>query len=367
MREEYELEVLERYDLEVKSTRRIRGAFFCDTNEGTMLLKETKISGRRAPFLYLVLSAIEERGNVKVDTPVFTRDGELLVTSGDGSVYMLKKWYQGRETDIRQESEIARAAVEMAKLHSELRQGVTGTGRNGTVRTGQVCDVQVRDGQERNRQEGNTQGDQVEIPVVPAGRDPVEEIRRHNRELKKVRAFVRGRVAKNEFEYLFLDSFEKMYCLAEAVLLRMENSSASELFEESVRCGYLVHGDYNYHNLLMLRDGMAVTNFEHMRVDIQVRDLYYFMRKVMEKNHWKLKIGQRILESYESVRRLSDEEREYVGLCLAYPEKYWKTASTYYHSNKAWLPEKYVEKLEIAVRQNEEKSDFLKKIFHVTL
>ena len=44
---EYELEVLEQYDMEVKSTRRIRGAFFCDTNEGTMLLKETKISARR--------------------------------------------------------------------------------------------------------------------------------------------------------------------------------------------------------------------------------------------------------------------------------------------------------------------------------
>ena len=29
MREEYELEVLEKYDIEVKSTRRIRGAFFC--------------------------------------------------------------------------------------------------------------------------------------------------------------------------------------------------------------------------------------------------------------------------------------------------------------------------------------------------
>ena len=27
---EYELEVLEQYDMEVKSTRRIRGAFFCD-------------------------------------------------------------------------------------------------------------------------------------------------------------------------------------------------------------------------------------------------------------------------------------------------------------------------------------------------
>src|SRR5699024_8817354 len=87
MREEYELEVLEQYHIEVKGTRRIRGAFFCDTNEGTMLLKETRISGRRAPLLYEVLSRIEKRGNIKVDTPVFTKDGKLLVTSGEGTVY----------------------------------------------------------------------------------------------------------------------------------------------------------------------------------------------------------------------------------------------------------------------------------------
>ena len=84
---------------------------------------------------------------------------------------MLKKWYQGRETDIRQESEIARAAVEMAKLHSELRQGVTGTGRNGTVRTGRSvmfrC-VTVRNGTGRKethrRSGGNTCGSGRERP-----------------------------------------------------------------------------------------------------------------------------------------------------------------------------------------------------------
>ena len=48
-------------------------------------------------------------------------------------------------------------------------------------------------------------------------KDPMDEISRHNRELKKVRSFIRGRVSKNEFEYLFLDSFEKMYRLAESV------------------------------------------------------------------------------------------------------------------------------------------------------
>ena len=75
MREEYELEVLEKYDLEVRSTRKIRGAFFCDTNEGTMLFGETKMSERHALFLYQVLSRLETSGNIKVDTPVCTKEG----------------------------------------------------------------------------------------------------------------------------------------------------------------------------------------------------------------------------------------------------------------------------------------------------
>ena len=290
MREEYELEVLGRYDIEVKGTRRIRGAFFCDTNEGTMLLKETKVSAQRAPLLYTVLRYIEDLGIVKVDTPVFTSDGELLVTSREGRVYMLKKWYQGHECDIRQEGELVQAAQKLAVLHR-----LTGDRRqwdaNGTL-TGEYTGV---------------------------ARDPAEEIRRHNRELKKVRAFIRQRTVKNEFEMLFLSSFESMYEMAEKVLDRMESAGLGELKKSAADTGSLIHGDYNYHNLLMTEDDMAVTGFERMHAGIQVQDLYYFTRKVMEKHHWKQKTGRKILDAYESERRLTPCEREYTGLCLAYP------------------------------------------------
>lgn len=336
MREEYELEVLEQYHIEVKGTRRIRGAFFCDTNEGTMILKETRVSERRAPLLYKVLSYIEERGNIKVDTPVFTKDGELLVMSREGTVYMLKKWYQGRECDIRQENEVVRAAEQLARLHREL-------------------DIAA------------DKGEGIRSSLFPVGRSPVEEILRHNRELKKVRSFIRGRVAKNEFEYLFLESFDKMYSMAEKVLRKMEDSGCAGLYADSIKQGRMVHGEYNYHNLLMLKSGMAVTNFEHMLTDIQVHDLYYFIRKAMEKHYWKQTTGQKMMEAYESVRPLSAAEREYLGLFLAYPEKFWKTAGNYYHSNKAWLPEKYVEKLQTAVRQSEGKYDFLNEVLSLKI
>lgn len=332
---EYELEVLERYEIGVKGTRRIRGAFFCDTEEGAMLLKETNISEKRALSMYFAESRLESAG-MSVDTPVFTKDGEILAVSRDGTKYMMKKWYAGRECDMKREAELARAAANLAILHSKLNQQETGS------LTGEDTGLTVR-------------------------RSPLEEIRRHNRELKKVRTFIRRRVAKNEFEYLFLNSFDKMYSMAETVEGRLEESGCMKLYERSVEEGRLTHGDYNYHNLLILPGGIGITGFEHMSINIQVHDLYYFIRKAMEKFHWKENTGKIILEAYERERRLGNAERMYIGLCLAYPEKFWKTASSYYHSNKAWLPEKSVEKLETVVQQWDEKYRFLKNIFALDL
>ena len=242
---------------------------------------------------------------------------------------MLKKWYQGRECDVRQEQDVVRAAAKLAVLHKDMEKLAV------KIRPG--ADVQ--------------------------GKNPVEEVRRYNRELKKIRSFIRSRPVKNDFEILFLENFEKMYRTADDILARMETSGCRKLFEESVSKGSVVHGDYNYHNVMILPENEVITNFERMRIGIQVDDLYYLLRKVMEKYHWKQKTGQNILEAYESVRQLKPDEREYLCLRLAYPEKFWKTASAYSRSNKAWLPEKSVEKLQTAVEQTKEKEVFLREVF----
>ena len=108
-----------------------------------------------------------------------------------------------------------------------------------------------------------------------------------------MRSFIRSRVSKNEFEYLFLDSFEKMYQLAENVLQRMQDSGCSALYHDSIAREILAHGDYNYHNLLVTGEDMAVTNFDHMHSGIQVHDLYYFIRKIMKSIHGNKKLDRK--------------------------------------------------------------------------
>lgn len=178
---EYELEVLEQYHIEPESTRKMRGAFFIDTKEGTMLLRETTISDRRALLLYTLLCRLEASGFQNVDTPVLTAEGHLIARSRDGSRYMLKKWYDGRECEVRRENDILAAAGNLARLHRNLYWQ-------------EICSLEEK---------------QTIRP--PVGRHLKEEFLCHNRELKKVRAFIRKRVNKGKFEYLFLESFEQMY------------------------------------------------------------------------------------------------------------------------------------------------------------
>jgi len=83
----------------------------------------------------------------------------------------------------------------------------------------------------------------------------------------------------------------------------------------------------------------------------------------MEKYGWKERLGDNMLNAYSAVRPLSENELEYIKLRLVYPEKFWKVANAYYHSNKAWMSVKNMEKLNLAIRQTMEKERFLKNVF----
>jgi spore coat protein I len=334
---EYELEVLEQYDIEVKGARKIRGAYFCDTKEGTMLLKEADVSDRRAPLLYIVLMHLQQQGYRNIDTLIRNKSEEFISISRDGSKYMLKKWFTGKECDVKKESEVLEAVRNLAVLHQEMRWNPSGQQREMLAKYPET------------------------EPMI--GRNLQEEFARHNRELKKIRSFVRDKVSKGAFESLFLQHFDDMYALAECVLDRLSESSYPSLYEDSVREKMLVHGDYNYHNILFTTEGIATTNFEHFKVDVQVQDLYYFLRKVMEKYQWDETLGREMMDAYQSVRPLDAREMECIALCLSYPEKFWKIVSTYYHSNKAWIPEKNVEKLRTSILQVQEKQRFIENLF----
>lgn len=323
---DYSLNVLEQYEIEVSGTRKVRGAILCDTNAGVLLLREAAVSDKKVPVLEALTTHLTHHEYPRVDSIFLNKEGEFITKAEDGTRYVLKRWFSGRECDVKKEQEVLESVKNLARLHKIMK----------------MPGEEVREF---------------------AGNDLREEFLRHNRELRKVRAFIRGRTAKGDFENAVLKHFDAMYEWAGTAGERLAESGYERLLQKSREEGAVTHGDYNYHNVLITPKGMATTNFEHFTNDIQIEDFYYFMRKVMEKYEWNVELARAMLRTYQDIRPLSEEEQEYMAIRLSYPEKFWKLVNSYYHSNKAWIPGKNVEKLQTAIDQTEKKKRLLKSIF----
>lgn len=328
--QDYELDsLLEQYNVAVNSTRKTRGAILCDTDKGLLLLREVGIAQSRVPALVELYEYFAEQGYTDMDWPIRNKEEEYVTRLPDGTGYMLKHWVAGRECDIRRPAEILSAAGNLAKLHLLMQKELENQ--------------------------------------VPCASHLKDEYVRHNRELKKVRRYVRGVSPKGEFESMFLKYFDQMFEWADAAVASLENSDYDQLYANSIQSSHMAHGEYNYHNILvpqtMADHRMVTTNFERFKKDIQIEDLYYFLRKVMEKQGFKERLGDNMLNAYSAIKPISQSEMAYLKIRMIYPEKFWKIANSYYRSNKAWISVKNIEKMHTAVRQTREKELFLDKIF----
>lgn len=321
--------ILEQYPFEVKQTSKGRGALICDTSEGLKILKEYRGSEGRADFLYRLLQFLAGHGQERVDCIVQTKEEKTLARDIDGAAYIVRDWFDGRECDTKSREDILRAIRHLAGIHSLLREFP----------------------------------DEIPDYLQIQADSLLLENERHARELKKVRNYISTRKKKNDFEMEFLRSFDLFYreALDVAALQRkiMEGSRNQEAQEDIYG---ICHGDYNQHNVLFLRQGVAVLNFEKASYDVQVADLGNFMRKILEKHNWNMGLGMDLLKAYNNVRKLSHAEMAQLYIRLAYPEKFWKIANHYFNSSKAWVCGRNLEKLEKLILQNEARESFLQLI-----
>ena len=109
---------------------------------------------------------------------------------------------------------------------------------------------------------------------------------------------------------------------------------------------YLCHGELNQHHILMGPGYTAVIEFNKMHLGVQVADLYHFIRKAMEKHGWNMKLGMRLLNSYDRVLTMGEKEREYLYYLFLSPDQSWKPLNFSSNATTAWIPSSTVDTLQ---------------------
>jgi len=351
-------ELLRQYNIKIYNTYRIRGAFILETDKGLKLFKNLESSKNRVEFENSILEHLYNNNYPNVDLYVKNIADELITEDSQGNKYVLKNWYPGEECNLRDEGDILSAVSNLAQLHQILRN--------------------VPISQEQLELNGN--GNLIEV------------FDKRNRELKRVRSYIREKRKKNEFELCYLNCYDAFYEQA-LEASRLLGASQYEELENLAKTNLSVcHGNYTYHNIIKVSQAqgshnnqknhyaadslqaanlrfpmntMATTNFEKAYVGVQIMDLYHFIRKVMEKNDWDLDTGSMILDTYENTLPLSKEEEKLLYILLHYPEKFWKITNFYYNGKKSWVPQRNIQKLIGIEEQMESKNGFLKCLYQI--
>lgn len=321
---------IEKYGFRVKSKYKARGAVILDTSEGLCLMREhEKITGH-FEFENKIKNWLFEHGMELTDLVLANQEGELITEWETGEKYVVYRWYQGDSCDYQKDLDLQMAAENLGRLHRNLR----------------------------------------DLPEEIFSADPVTQqtasetlesrYERYNRELKRVYQFMKQKKRKSEFELKAMSCFHEFYEKAQNASQELVESEYVKKHERAIR--EICHGCYNYHNLIYTRKGVATTNFESADYGLQMMDLAYFLRKVMEKNGWQEDKGDRILNSYTGQMPMGKEDIIFLRKILSYPVKYRKLMNQYINGKKSWISDKNMEKL-TAVRQMESaKENFLRNM-----
>ena len=312
------INLLENYDIEVLRTWKGRGAILCETKQGTYIWKEYTGRREKALFQDALLTMVKDKGFEKVESILKNKEQELLTKDTDGTSYILKTYLEGRECNVRDAEECVLAVETLAEFH-------------------------------------NASYSKEPLPGICMPRTPHLEFEKHNKELKRVRKYLWDKSPKTDFEIYLMKNYDYFLNLALQMTEELRFYKGSE--ERRVTC----HGDYQHHNIMFCKDGVYLINFEKCVSDSPVRDLYLFMRKLMEKSNWAEGIGFELINSYDKIRPMEKEEYRQLYYRLAYPEKFWKIVNFYYNSGKAWIPGRNLEKLIRVTGQEKDKQDFLSK------
>lgn len=326
--------LLEQYDIEVYKTRKGRGAILCETSRGFLIFKEYGGSEEHLQEQNRLLTHLNQTSDVQVESIIPTKEESLFVTDPEGVKYLLKTYVEGRECNIKERTECLDCVRLLAKLHSSMEF------TNSLDRM----------------DDGALQGESFCY-------SPAKEYDKRNKELRKVRNYLKKRSPKTWFEIRLQQTFDPFLEQATAVCEQWLPYESIRKTGESNRVITYCHGDYQYHNLLKTDRGWFVINFEKCIQDDPVRDLHLLMRKFLEKSNWNEELGREILAAYEQVRPLSALSRIDLYYRLSYPEKFRKVANFYFNSGKAWIPGRNLEKLEKLVEQEPLKQKLLENLF----
>lgn len=271
---------------------------------GQYCLKKMSYPSRRLKWMDGVLLALRRKGmRTFAWRDPRTEAGKTLLVrpNPQSSPYILTPWLRGRSPDPTSEQDMYACGQALARFH----------------RAGAAIDIPSRGAE-------NLLG---QWPKLVQAR----------------KAFLERRIlqAKNSRSPSKMDALlrthgDHVLQRAAQTLQTFRKSDYFKLCKSAKRNrAFLCHADSGPKNFVITNDGPALIDFESLRIDLRVYDLYRLIRLAGKKNGWSFPIARAALDGYRSVAGLKPIEYELLAAWLGFPQKTFRTLVKYGRARKS--------------------------------
>ena len=303
----------------------VRDLIKIETIYGFKCIRRVNYSIERLKFMHDVKEYLIKKQYDLIDRFLLDREGNPYIIHYN-SIYVLTDWIEGRECNFDNFGDIKLAMESLAKLH--------------------YCSM------------GYSPSDGIETRSE-LGRLPIT-LEKRSQEMQKLKKIAKR--GKSRFDYLFLENVDIFIDRSIESLRIIKSPIYSRLVEKEKKNLGLCHRDYSYHNLILNREGKLYTiNFDYCCYELKVYDIASFLRKIMSGCKWNVEAAMNIINWYDAVNNIEQDEMKMIFSLLGYPQKFWRIANRYYNSRRTRPETGFYNKLVDVISEKEAYLDFLNK------
>jgi CotS family spore coat protein len=276
-------------------------------------------------FIYGAKEHLINNGFSNIDRYLMTEGGNPYVEYGD-DLYVITEWVEGRECDFRNHYETMRSASTLARLHEASRgyELIDGAKLKSDLGRWHHLMTKRRDG------------------------------------LKKMKSMAENRLDKTEFDKIFIDNVDLYVGLANEAIETLNRSAYDEVVKNTLNEKIFCHHDYTYHNIILDRDDKVfVIDFDYCKYEVRSYDISSFLTKVLKRNAWTFELTTEIINEYNSVNPIMDDEYMVILAFLKFPQRLWRLANRYYYNESNWPDNTFLRKIREIIDEKDEYIDFV--------
>ena len=314
-----EFEIERQFNINIETIKANKGVYYLKTNKGERCLKKINYGPQKLLFVYGAKEHLIKNGFNTVDRYFLNIDEEPYAVVNE-DLYTLSEWLGGRECDFHNIDEVRLAAKALAKMH-EASKGYEPP-ENSKLKSDLGRWTQL--------------------------------MAKRIKSLDKMRDMLRKKSNKSDFDVMYLKSMDFYKEMGQKALKNLEGSSYYELCAIAERDKSFCHHDFTYHNIVLNEtNDVYVIDFDFCKREVRTFDISNFMIKVLKRVDWDMNYARAIIESYNSVSKLSNEEYKVLYAYLQFPQRYWRLANRYYYNEVNWGQNTFYNKLQGIVDERE--------------